>query len=487
MDQDFPFFFFWRNTRPNTSSLSHTIGSGAVRIATREAGMALTAERQPDSVFQLQGDKLFYNLDKLVEDGLIYEHQSLAVKAIRRDLTSEIPTKGDYDNVSLVVLPTGSGKTGVGVMAAYVCKAKRVLIVTPSAAISKQQTTQFKIVKDSHLNPLNNQPFLFERKIFDIEDYDRVVPRSLCVLETKELKNVQYDRYELVVANAHKFGKGSGRGVDIKVFPRDYFSLVIVDEAHHFPAETWKNIVDRFNKAERILFLTATPFNRDEYILPNKSPCYELSHEAAVTRGIIRETAFIEVEPSRVDQDSMTSPIILPVLRKVCETLKKHDDPRYTHAHKAMVLAKDKVNAWEIARLWKRHCAAEFGKCLTFIEKDSAENVNQFKKDRNTRVLVVIYRLTEGFDYKEVSVVAILRNVNKKSRVYFAQFVGRAVRKLRKDDPVFATVISSTHYNQSKNFEAFKNNVLPPDIREDPSLANEEDIESENEEDIEPE
>ena len=34
--------------------------------------MALTAERQPDSVFQLQGDKLFYNLDKLVDKGLIY-------------------------------------------------------------------------------------------------------------------------------------------------------------------------------------------------------------------------------------------------------------------------------------------------------------------------------------------------------------------------------------------------------------------------------
>ena len=86
---------------------------------------------------------------------------------------------------------------------------------------------------------------------------------------------------------------------------------------------------------------------------------------------------------------------------------------------------------------------------------------------RNTRVLVVIYRLTEGFDYKEVSVVAILRNVNKKSRVYFAQFVGRAVRKLHKDDPVIATVISSTHYRQRIHFDAFKNNVLPPDIRED--------------------
>ena len=239
-------------------------------------------------------------------------------------------------------------------MAAYVCKAKRVLIVTPSVAISKQQLTQFKVVGDSYLNPLSNQPFT--------KDYDRVVPRGLCVLETKELKNVQYDRYDLVVANAHKFGDGSGRGVDIRDFPTDYFSLVIVDEAHHFPAETWKNIV---REAERILFLTATPYNRGAFILRDKSPCYELSYEAAVTRGIIRKTTFMEVEP--LHHDSMPpheESIILPVLHKVYETLKNHDslDPKYTH--KAMVLAEDKKNAREIARLWDSHYKEKFGQCL---------------------------------------------------------------------------------------------------------------------------
>ena len=105
--------------------------------------MALEPEPPQPSVFQVEGDKLFYNLDTRVEKGSIYEHQSLAVKAIRRDL--DTPTKGDFSNVSLVVLPTGSGKTGVGVLAAYVCKARRVLIVTPSEAISKQQLTQFKV------------------------------------------------------------------------------------------------------------------------------------------------------------------------------------------------------------------------------------------------------------------------------------------------------------------------------------------------------
>ena len=153
--------------------------------------------------------------------------------------------------------------------------------------------------------------------------------------------------------------------IDIRIFPRDYFSLVIVDEAHHFPAQTWKNIVDHFSEVERILFLTATPLNRGEYILPNKSPCYELSHEEAVKRGIIRETTFMEEEP--IHHDSMPSPeesIILPVLHEVYETLKNHDllDPKYTH--KAMVLAEDKENAREIARLWDGDYKEKFGQCL---------------------------------------------------------------------------------------------------------------------------
>ena len=195
--------------------------------------------KKPDlmSVFEHQGDTLFEGLDTLVRNGLIYKH------AIRRDLHT--PTEGDYSNVSLVVLPTGSGKTGVGVMAAYICKARRVLVVTPSVAISKQQLTQFNVVGDSNFNPLNNKPFLYERAVFTSsqQDHDYVMPRSVCVLKKKELENALYNKYELVVTNAHKFGDGSGKGVDIRIFPRDYFSLVIVDEAHHFPAQTWKNIV----------------------------------------------------------------------------------------------------------------------------------------------------------------------------------------------------------------------------------------------------
>ena len=455
--------------------------------------MSLKLKKPEDeSVFEKQGDVLFDGLETLLRDKKIYKHQAEAVRAIKKDLLKK-NGNADYDHVSLVVLPTGTGKTGVGVLAAYVCKAKKVLVVTPSEAISKQQLTQFKPVADKGLNPLQNNPFLCERKIFEISgpsEYDYWVPRSKCILKGVELETVMEERCELVVTNAHKFGDGCGKGVDIKNFPKNDFSLVIVDEAHHFPAKTWKNIVDHFEEGEIILFLTATPFNRNKYILPYKEPCYSFSHEEAVKKGIIREPKFIEVTDADLfdkkreyEKEELT---IMLVLHEVRSTLNAHDYEDKKHVHKAMVLATDKHNATKICALWNEHYNPErdqcserkdYASCVTFIQNDKKSNVDEFMKDDYIKVLVVIYRLTEGFDYKKISVAAILRNVSKKSRVYFSQFVGRAVRKLHPNDPVKATVISHVDYNQRQNYDAFKNCALAEDIDEDPSLKDAEDIE----------
>ena len=451
--------------------------------------MSLKLKRpEAESVFEKQGDVLFDGLDTLLQDKKIYEHQAEAVRAVRKDLLHSGSNQGNVDcgNVSLVVLPTGTGKTGVGVLAAYVCKAKKVLVVTPSEAISKQQLTQFKPVKDITLNPLQNQPFLCERKVFEFNgtsDYDHWVPRCKCILKASELESVMAERYEMVVTNAHKFGDGIGKGADINNFPKNYFSLVIVDEAHHFPAKTWKNIVDHFQEVEMILFLTATPYNKNKYILPHKDPCYILHHEVAVEKGIIREQQFIEATPDDLFEKNdrtykETECTIMSVLQKVRDTLYAHDDEDKNYVHKAMILAINKQNATNICTLWNEHYNKD--SCVTFIQDDSKTNVDQFMKEDKIKVLVVIYRLTEGFDYKQISVAAILRNVNKKSRVYFSQFVGRAVRKLHANDPVKATVISHVVYNQRPNYDAFRNCELAEDIDEDPTLMDAKDIEQES-------
>ena len=71
------------------------------------------------------------------------------------------------------------------------------------------------------------------------------------------------------------------------------------------------------------------------------------------------------------------------------------------------------------------------------------------------RTLVIVGKLLEGYDNQRVSVVAIVRNVAKQSKVLFTQFVGRAVRKVRPDDPVTAMIISHQMFNQRVNFDQF--------------------------------
>ncbi len=107
------------------------------------------------------------------------------------------------------------------------------------------------------------------------------------------------------------------------------------------------------------------------------------------------------------------------------------------------------------------------GKCAIYASGSSEEVLGRFSDQSDRlRTLVVVGKLIEGYDNKNVSVVAIVRNVGIKSRVLFSQFVGRAVRKL-KDDPVVAVVISHERYKQRRNFELFMKPEILDDENED--------------------
>ena len=122
--------------------------------------------------------------------------------------------------------------------------------------------------------------------------------------------------------------------------------------------------------------------------------------------------------------------------------------------HQGLVLALDLDEAKRIAELWNTFFPNS-GECATYVTNSPRASLDKFEGG-SIRVLVVIYRLTEGFDRKNVSVVAILRNVQPNSRVYFSQFVGRAVRKLDDNDSVQATVISHEVHEQGPNYHMFQ-------------------------------
>ena len=249
------------------------------------------SQAPPQSVFNTQHAAMMGLLQRINnqrdENVSLYHHQVEAVLKLH-DYFDPQNNRPNSSNIALVVLPTGCGKTGVAVLASYALNASRVLVITPSIIISRQIHEAYG-------------KFLIEHGV--IPDTPKVVQ---AVLPTRSLIKKSTEIEEgtssmVMVVNAHKIGGQSS--VPIEHIPRDGYDLVIVDEAYHYPAPTWKLLVDHFCNS-RQLFLTATPEHRGAPILPMISPCYELEKSEAVARGIIREVKFDEDSPQGFDEES---------------------------------------------------------------------------------------------------------------------------------------------------------------------------------------
>ena len=238
----------------------------------------------PPSVFNTQSQAVFKFLNSEKAATRVHQHQIEAVLAVNKYLRDSTTKK----NIALVVLPTGCGKTGVAVLASYVLDAHKVLVITPSVTISEQ-------IYDAFCH--NDKMFLLERKIITAEQKPLLLPRGVCIKNRTAI--LEYLHYPLMIVNAQKFGGTSN--VAIEDIPSNSYDLVIVDEAHHYPAPTWLAIVDHFRKSRR-LFLTATPFRRGKYILDSNPPCFELTKDDAVSRNIIRPRSFHEAEGTNPDE-----------------------------------------------------------------------------------------------------------------------------------------------------------------------------------------
>jgi superfamily II DNA or RNA helicase len=160
----------------------------------------------------------------------------------------------DDPEPALVSIPTGTGKTAVAMVAPYLGSSltKRMLVLAPARQIRGQLAEHFRSYDLVHrigvLPEATGTPSVFEMSgraanWSALEDYDVVValPNSI--------SPVHYDLEALP--------------------PRDLFDLVVVDEAHHTPADTWTAVLQHFTVA-RTLLLTATPRRRDGRRVPGK-------------------------------------------------------------------------------------------------------------------------------------------------------------------------------------------------------------------------
>ena len=346
---------------------------------------------------------------------------------------------------ALIVLPTGTGKSGIAALIPYVCNSSRVLIITPSEIITKQLIRDF--------GSGNGPSFYEERRLISTAEASEFVEPGIAQIRSVGAETIQsFRRVNLVIANAHKFGPHSN--VDLATIPRDLFDTVIVDEAHHYPAHTWKQIIDHFEQSARRIFLTATPQHRGGPIFDDvktldeqdrKYTAFKATRDECVADGIIRRLHWTEVGTlADTDQQRMATTV-----REIEEVLDRHDGEQPDVKHQAMILTHQITEANEIMTIYN---ALFPNKAVTHAGTGTSSHFNEFIAGKR-RAVVVCGKALEGFNQPSVSVCCILRNVAPTSRVLFAQFVGRCVRKTSVNDTVVAEVISHIKHKQKGNYD----------------------------------
>ncbi|XP_019853093.1 PREDICTED: uncharacterized protein LOC109582675 [Amphimedon queenslandica] len=417
------------------------------------------------SKFRIQHSRAlkFLKRSDFLEITDVHHHQKEALLAIKKQFDDI-----DQPNIALVVLPTGCGKTGVAVLAPFVLDSHRVLVLTPSRAISEQIFKAFGGRQDSQ------DMFLVRRRFIRAEQANDVRPSCTLITSTDQIKNSLHN--ELLIITAHQVSGQSQ--VKIQDISPENYDLVIVDEAHHYPAHTWMTIVNHFCKSKR-LFLTATPHHRSTgYILQDIEPhlvglsfnqiipkieiCYNLSLEKAEDDGIIRRKKFEEIGTKGDD----LSTAMQMVSNTIIQFLQEHDTKDPEIQHQAMVLTQTRkeglINPAEDFCKQYNGVAPPGYHCEMYVAKSKPDVLDRFTNG-DTRTLVVVERLREGYDNNRVSVVAIVRNVQPNSIVLFSQFVGRAIRKAHPNDSVTAAIIAHKLHKQKKNYDQF-DQVVDKDV-----------------------
>ena len=213
-------------------------------------------------------------------------------------------------------------------------------------------------------------------------------------------------------------------------WPKDHFSLVVVDEAHHSLASSYQSVLKHFDEHAKVIGVTATPDRGDKKNLGQYfdniaaevqlfdliddgylSPITTLALPVKIDLSAVRQTA------GDFNESDLGS-ALEPYLGEIARAIKTHATTRRTLAFLPLIATSQKfVESCREAGLTAEHVDGE--------SQDRKEKLQRFA-DWEFDVLSNAMLLTEGFDDPSIDCVVVLRPT--KSRPLYAQMVGRGTR-----------------------------------------------------------
>lgn len=390
----------------------------------------------------------------------------------------------DKKNTShaIVVLPTGTGKTGLISILPYNIAQGRVLVIAP-------QLTILSTIETS-LNSMDGNNFWLQRKVI-------TNPKRLPVVvkyEGEESRREHLEDANIVLANIQKLQKRNEMAL-LNQYPEDFFDMIIIDEAHHSEAKTWIENLQHFSEA-KVIKITATPYRTDKKNIVGKLVYkYKLSqamHKKYVKSlekfNYIPDELYLTIDNNKhkkytieeirslnlKDEDWVSRSVAYSdeckqsVVKRSVEVLQKKRKGSSV-PHKIIAAAPNITEAESIASMY-----SELNYKSVAIHNDLPEDEKEriFRDIENHRVDVVVNvsMMGEGYDHKYLSVAAIFRAF--RSILPYEQFIGRILRsipeeEIQKSSDNIGSVVVHEYLNLDELWNYYRHQLQESDFIEE--------------------
>lgn len=308
---------------------------------------------------------------------------------------------------ALVVLATGLGKTLTAALIAKEMRSKRILFLVHNNFILKHAFDEFC-------------------RVFDTSETKMAIYNGMT-------KNGASDA-DIVFASWQTMGS------NLTQWAKDRFDLVIVDEAHHTEADTYRPVADYFTGCK--LGITATPNRADQAdirVVFGKE-VIEITLEEAIARGWLPKIEYHVITDESLDEDELQKIAaeiregkkrftMAEVNRRIFIKKRDREITKIINGYdeKAIVFCSSIAHASRLKRTLKK--AATFHSQKAGTQKETwnqNQRVLHNLRDGVIRRVCAVNAFNEGVDVPSVGLVAFCRVTGVDS--VFRQQLGRGLR-----------------------------------------------------------
>ena len=345
-------------------------------------------------------------------------------------------------NKAILQIPVGCGKSGIAAILPLGIAKGRVLVIAPNLTIRKNLYEAMDIT---------NRQKCFWRKTKVLADAQMVSGPLACTLESGNISVAE--KSHIVITNIQQLATNVDKW--LTQFSDKFFDMIIIDEAHHSAADSWKKVLERFPEA-KVVHMTATPFRSDRQEIDGEL-VYRYSFRSATLKGYIKRLKASYVAPKEIELSFIdgtgkkyTLEQVLKMkeedwfsrnvaLAKPCNqhivdsSLEKLEELRQTGTrHQVIAVACTINHAKDIRAIYR-----ERGYTADIIHskqsQEEQEDVLRNLYNGTLDCIIQVQMLGEGFDHPKLSVAAIFRPF--RTLAPYIQFVGRIMRVVIQNYP----------------------------------------------------